>query len=110
RGELQATLVAVAGVDGPVAAGLALREGVPHGAAGDGGCARGGLGAAGDTGGGRRGDLVLGDGLAGGLDPVDGRDAGGDLPGARGAGLEDGLGALGGLRVVDVLGRGLEGL
>ena len=31
--ELEAAVVAVAGVDGPVAAGLALREGVPHGAA-----------------------------------------------------------------------------
>src|SRR5688572_24513581 len=32
--ELEAAVVAVAGVDGPVAAGLALREGVPDGAAG----------------------------------------------------------------------------
>src|SRR5918995_4278565 len=32
--ELQAAVVAVAGVDGPVAAGLALGELVPHGAAG----------------------------------------------------------------------------
>src|SRR6478735_11590252 len=32
--ELEAAVVAVAGVDGPVAARLALRQGVPHGAAG----------------------------------------------------------------------------
>ncbi|MPM27839.1 hypothetical protein SDC9_74353 [bioreactor metagenome] len=42
RGELQATGEAVAGVDGPVAAGLALGDPVPHGGAGGGG--RGGRG------------------------------------------------------------------
>ena len=39
-GELQTAVVAVAGVDGPVAAGLALGDGVPLGGGGGGGAAR----------------------------------------------------------------------
>src|SRR3954454_582738 len=52
--ELQTAVVAVAGVDGPVAAGLALGDGVPLGGGGGGGVAgrhqRGGDGDTGDTG------------------------------------------------------------
>src|SRR5690606_7620533 len=52
--ELQTAVVAVAGVDGPVAAGLALGDGVPLGGGGGGGVAgrhqRGGDGGAGHTG------------------------------------------------------------
>src|SRR5690606_22342095 len=58
--ELEAAVVAVAGVDGPVAAGLALREPVPHGVAGGERRRRADLGGPG----GRPADHVAGPALA----------------------------------------------
>ncbi|MFB9070908.1 hypothetical protein ACFFX0_06765 [Citricoccus parietis] len=68
RRELQAAVVAVSGVDGPVASGLALSQGVPAGGrGGGGGCGEGGQAGAGHGNAGEACGRAADDGAAGGL-------------------------------------------
>ena len=92
--ELQATIETVAGVNGPVATRLALRERIPDGAAGDcrSGCGR--LLPAGDDGSTALADLLVLNHLVGFNRPVDGDDAAGRLAFALFALLPDLLLAL----------------